>query len=126
MQPSKALVAVAALVLTGGLTACGSSDGSTPADASKADFCATFSRLKASTAPRDVADALSRVGTPKDIDSRARHGFQVLISKLRGLPAHAKESDLRVMARGLKPADQADVVAFLTYFTRECNADLPS
>ena len=44
MQHPKTLVAAGALLLTGGLTACGSADDSTPADAAKADFCKAFSK----------------------------------------------------------------------------------
>jgi hypothetical protein len=119
-----------ALVLAGGITACGggSSDAGgsgAPTNASKTSFCKTFTTLGADTTPKEAADKLAEIGTPRGIDSGARHGFEVLIDHLRALPDDAKDSDLTGMAKGLKAGDQTDVVAFLTYYTDECQ-DLPT
>ena len=126
MPLTRTLVAAGALALSGGLAACGASDGSTPGDASPADFCRTFSGLRATTAPHDLAAALSKVGTPQDIDASARRGFEVLIDHLRALPANSQAHALRGMARRLVGSEETDVVAFLNYVTRECHTDLPS
>ena len=127
MPLTRTLVAAAALAMSGGLAACGASDdGSTPRDASPADFCRTFAGLRATTAPHELAAALSKVGTPQDIDNSARRGFEVLIDHLRALPDDSPAHALRGMARRLVGSEEAEVVAFLTYVTRECHTDLPS
>jgi hypothetical protein len=122
MLQARARVAAVAIVLAGGLAACGgSSSSSTPSSASKADFCRSFVELERDDSPRAAADQLSEVGTPGDIDSRAEHGFHVLVDHLRALPDNAKESDITMMARGLSGPDQAAVTAFVTYVATECH-----
>ena len=129
MHHAKTLLAAGTLVLAGGITACGGSSDAggsgAPTNASKASFCKTFTTLGADTTPKEAADKLGAVGTPSGIDSGARHGFEVLIDHLRALPDDAKDSDLTGMAKGLKAGDKTDVVAFLTYYTDECQ-DLPT
>lgn len=132
MQNPKTLLAVGALLLAGGLAACGngSSDSAAggsgaPTNASKDAFCKTFTELGADVTPKEAADRLGKVGTPKDIDSGARHGFEVLVDHLRQLPDDAKDSDLTRMAQDLKAGDQADVVSFLKFYGDEC-AGLPT
>jgi hypothetical protein len=132
MLIQKTGVAVGALVLAGGLGACGNSASSgsaggsgSPTDASKASFCGAFDKLSSDVSPKKAADALSEVGTPSDINAGARHGYEVLIDHLRELPDNAKEGDITQMARGLSGSDQADVAAFITYFAQECQ-DFPS
>jgi hypothetical protein len=128
MQNTKTLAAAGVLVLAGGLSACGSgsSSGSAgsgsglPTNASKDTFCSAFNQLGPGTTPQTAADRLSHVGTPDGIDSGARHGFEVLIDRLRQLPDKANEGDITQMARGLTGQDQADVTAFVTYYAREC------
>jgi len=119
--------ALAGLVLlAGGLAACGGSPSSAgsganaPDDASKSSFCASLATLTGTVSPKRAADTLGRVGTPSDIGSSARHGFEVLLGRLRQLPPHGNKGDITQMARGLRPADQQDIAAFLTYYGSEC------
>jgi hypothetical protein len=124
-----AVVAAGALVLCGGLAGCGHGSSDSPTGASKAAFCRTFTELGPETTPKEAAERLSKVGTPKGIDSGARHGFDVLVAHLRRLPDNAKDSDLTRMAQGLKPSDQKDVISFLTFYGDECGgipSDSPS
>jgi len=121
------LAPTGALVLAGVLVACGSSSSGAagsgsgmPTDASKSAFCGAFDKLGSGTTPHEAADALGKVGTPSNIDSNARHGYQVLLDHLRELPDNAKESDITAMAKGLSGSDQADVTAFITYYATEC------
>ena len=109
------------LLLAGGLDACGGSPGSdAPDDASRSSFCRSWGELDGKVSPRQAAGTLERVGTPSDIGSSARHGFEVLLSHLRGLPQHAHRGDITQMARGLEGPDQQDVAAFVTYYAGTC------
>ena len=117
--------AVAGIVLlAGGLAACGGpsrGSGSTaPDDASRSAFCRSLARLDGRGSPGRAADVLAGVGTPSDIGSSARHGFEVLLGRLRELPPHANQGDISQMGRGLTGADQRDVAAFIGYYAREC------
>jgi hypothetical protein len=116
-------VVATAMVLAGGLTACGgSSSGSA---ATKADFCRTFDHLGGDTSPGRAADELSKVGTPADIGSSARHGFEVLVDHLRDLPDGTQPRRITQMVQGLSARDAADVRDFITYYAGECQG-LPS
>ena len=129
MQMRKTLATAGLLALMGGMAACGggsssspdaagSSDG--PADATKATFCSTFSKMSDSTTPKDASTQLIAVGTPADIDASSRHGFEVLVEHLGTLPDGASSSDLDAMQKSLSATDQKDVLAFGTYLTKEC------
>lgn len=124
MRSARILPAAGLLVLTGGLAACGngspSASGGAPTDASKSSFCGSFDKLTAHVSPKQAADTLARVGTPGDIGSDARHGFEVLLERLRKLPEHADKGDITQMAKGLTGTDQADVTAFISYYASEC------
>jgi hypothetical protein len=113
-----------ALGACGGGSSSGAAGGS-PSDASKDAFCKTFTELGADVTPKEAADRLSRVGTPRGIGSDQRHGFEVLLDNLRKLPDKANDSTLTQMAKGLQAGDKADVVAFLTYYADECQG-IPS
>jgi hypothetical protein len=119
MPQARTLVAAAAtMVLAGGLTGCG--DSSSSSSASKADFCRTFNQLGSDTSPHRAADELSRVGTPSDIGSGARRGFDVLVAHLRDLPEGAQPREVTQMVQGLHSQDATDVRAFITYYVGEC------
>ncbi len=127
MNTLKAASAAALLVVLGGVSACGSnsSSGSAgsadgPTDADKASFCATFAQLSNSTTPKDASAAFKKVGTPSDITSDARHGYEVLVEHLATLPDNAKSSDFAAMQKSLSAADLKDVTSFVTYLTAEC------
>jgi hypothetical protein len=120
------LALLAGGLLGGGLAACGGTPASggsgsdAPDDASRSSFCASLATLTGGVSPKKAADTLGRVGTPSDIGSDARHGFEVLLGRLRELPPHGSKSVITHMARGLRPPDQQDVAAFLTYYAGEC------
>jgi hypothetical protein len=120
---AKVLVAGMAMVLAGGLAACGHSSSSS-LSASKADFCRTFNQLDADSTPQHAADELSRVGTPSDISGSARHGFDLLVDHLRDLPPGASPGEVTQMVQKLRPQDASDVRAFIAYYAGECQ-DLP-
>jgi hypothetical protein len=126
MQHAKMPALAGLVLLAGGLAACGGSPSSAgsgadaPDDASTSSFCSSLATLTGTLSPRRAAETLGRVGTPSDIGSSARHGFEVLLGRLRELPPHANKGDITQMARGLRPADQQDVAAFLTYYRGEC------
>lgn len=123
--------ATGALILGAGLTGCGGTSSSTaagsgsPTDASKASFCRLFTELGSDTKPQDAADRLSQIGTPSGISSGARHGFEVLVDRLRELPDKVTEGAITQMTQGLTGRDRTDVMAFVNYYSSECN-DLPS
>ncbi len=114
------LVAAMTLGVAAGLTGCGGSSSSGPSGASKADFCRTFDRLGSGATPAHAAEELRTVGTPADIGSTARHGFEVLVDHLRDLPAGTRPSQITHMGQGLSASDSADLRAFITYYASEC------
>jgi hypothetical protein len=114
------LVVLAGLgvVLAGGLAACGDSSSGSPA--SKADFCHSFDMLGSNATPGHAADELSKVGTPSDIDSSARRGFDLLVSHLRDLPDKSSPGGITKMVQDMNDRDAAAVRAFITYYASEC------
>jgi hypothetical protein len=136
MDVKKTLAVAGLLTLMGGVAACGgggsssaaagSADG--PTNASKTDFCGTLTSLGQDTTPKGLAAAFEKVGTPGDIDASSRHGFEVLVEHLSTMSDSSKASDLAAMEKGLSPSDEADVVAFSGYLTKECvpTGTLPS
>jgi hypothetical protein len=117
---AKVLVAAVAVVLAGGLVACGRDTPASSSSASTADFCRTFNQLASETSPQQAADELSRVGTPSDIGSSARRGFDVLLDHLRDLPPGAKPGEITQMVKDLHAQDATDVRDFITYYGDEC------
>jgi hypothetical protein len=129
MFVKKTLAAAGLLAMTGAVAACGGGSSSSPAasgaagapsGATTAEFCGTFQKMANSTTPKQAADQLQAVGTPSDIASDARHGFEVLVDHLETLPDNAKSSDLTAMEKDLSATDQKDVVAFTTYLAQAC------
>ena len=119
-RTARAAVAVAGLVLAGALSGCGDSSSSAGRSASKADFCRSFEKLGSRTTPGRAADELSKVGTPGDIDSVSRHGFEVLVQHLRDLPDKSSPGGITKMVQDMSESDAADVRAFITYYASEC------
>jgi hypothetical protein len=120
MPEAKILAAVVAIVLGGGLAACGDNHDSSSGSASKTDFCRTFNQLGSDTSPQHAADELSRVGTPGDIGSSARRGFDILVEHLRDLRSGANPGDVTQMVKDLDSQDADDVRSFVTYYVGEC------
>jgi hypothetical protein len=134
---STSIVAAGALVLAGALVACGGSSSSTssasgatdaaeaPTDASQADFCRTFTQLGSDITPNQAATQLIAVGTPRGISGSARDGFVLLATHLSLLPDSSERADFESVAKDLHGNDQADMIAFVTYYGTECAA-IPS
>lgn len=130
-------LAAGLLVLAASLGACGSSSSSSstvgdrtnaaasPTDASQTDFCQAFTGLGHDVTPHETADRLVAVGTPSNISGPARDGFVVVATHLFVLPDDSQRTGLEAMAKDLHGSDQADVLAFLTYFGSECQV-IPS
>jgi hypothetical protein len=112
-------IAAIAAVLAGGLVGCGDSSSSAPS-ASRADFCHSFETLGSDTTPGHAADELSRVGTPSDIGSSARHGFDLLVSHLRDLPDKSSPGGITKMVQDKNDRDAAADRDFITYNASEC------
>ena len=70
--------------------------------------------------PGHAADELSKVGTPSDIGSSARHGFDLLVSHLRDLPDKRSPGGITKMVQDMNDRDAADVRDFITYYASEC------
>ncbi len=97
------LVPAAAAVLLAG---CGGPDGSSaPKDASVQDFCKVVNGLDTSD-PKGFAEDLAETGTPKDIPSEARRGFEIMVD-------NAAE-------KSISDGDQKKVSTFVAYFTTTC------
>ena len=92
----------------------------------RTSFCDTFQKLSDSTTPKEAAAAFQEVGTPSDIADDERAGYEVLVTNLSKMADDAKSSDLTAMEQSLSATDQKNVVAFVTYLTKECVGDLPS
>jgi hypothetical protein len=110
----------AAMALAGGLAACGNRSSDSASTASRAQFCRAFEQLGSNVNPQHAADELSAVGTPADISSSARHGFDVLVAHLRDLPTNGRPGNVSTMVRNLHTQDAAAVRAFVTYYAGEC------
>ncbi|RYB94131.1 hypothetical protein EUA93_07105 [Nocardioides oleivorans] len=135
------MVGVATSACGGGGSGSGS-DGA-PTDASKDDFCSTYSDLFAdlmgdmsdvpsdeqmATAVKDWADKLEAVGTPEDITDDARAGFDDLVDQANSIDADDFSIDkLDELAQGGKGASeeaQEQATAFATYLTDTCGNPL--
>jgi hypothetical protein len=122
------------LAVSASLTACGGGSSSqasagdaagAPSDAAKADFCGTLEGTGTATKPSAVAASLAAVGTPSDIDTSSRHGFEVLVAKMAQISSsNPSDSDIAKIAQDFKAADLADVQAFIAYYVKECAGGL--
>lgn len=114
-----ALALGAAALMTVSLAACGGSDASgAPKDASKADFCDAWNSgddafegigdddySGAADAMHKMADKLKDVGTPSDIPSDAREGFEVLVKAADNASASKMESAVKDMKDAMANGD---------------------
>jgi hypothetical protein len=126
MNLSKTTAALAMVALVGVTGACGGNSSSStasagaPSDTSKSSFCSTLTGLPQNSTPKQVSDTLGKLGTPNDIASDARHGFEVFVAGLAKLPDKAKASDVTKMEKGLSATDQKDLQSFIAYLGTEC------
>jgi hypothetical protein len=101
----KIALLAASLVLVGGTaTACGGA----PTDASKEDFCASFTKINEVTADstgeeptkdeikkvKDAVKDLEETGTPEDISDDAREGFEIFTEAVADIDDDADAKDL--------------------------------
>lgn len=138
-----ALTLAGFVLVMGGLAGCGddSSDGGgdsggMPTDASKETFCGNFQalaedlgQLDPTTDPsaavqtlQDAADKLRETGTPEGIPDDARHGLEVTLDALSGLPDDATAEDISNLDQSLSDDDQKDSDAFDSYLEDECGS----
>lgn len=118
----------AAALLTVSLTACGGgSSADAPKDTSKSSFCDSWKDMGSSiddkASPDDqadqahkVADKLKSVGTPSDMSSDARKGFEVFTDFL----ANVNGDDVKKLTADSSDSpwssdEEKEVEAFLTY-----------
>lgn len=143
--PKRTALSIAGLALVlGGLAGCGSSDsgggsdgGSAagmPTDASQEEFCANFKGLaddlstldptgdasEAISTLQDAADQMAETGTPDGISDEARHGLEVTLAAIQGLPDDATADDITNLESTLSEADKKDAQAFDDYLSEEC------
>ncbi len=135
-------------LVAGGLAGCGGGDdggdstgaagdgGATalPAGADRAEFCANFQTLAEdlgqldpqadpSQAVRTLKDAAKRMretGTPADIPADARHGLEVTLDAIDGLPRDATTDDISTLDDDFTTQERADSDAFDSYLAQEC------
>jgi hypothetical protein len=112
------------------------SSGSMPTTASKEDFCANFQSLaedlgqldpkadpsSAVKTLKDAVDEMRSTGTPEDIPDDARHGLEVTLDALGGLPDDASAEDISGLADTLSDDEQKDADAFDSYLEDECGS----
>ncbi|WP_395690450.1 hypothetical protein [Nocardioides sp.] len=138
-QRTALTVAGVALAL-GTLAGCGGSDGGSdgggggmPTSASKEDFCGNFEQLakdlgglgtgdasKAVSTLQSAADDMAATGTPEGIPDDARHGLEVTLDAISGLPDDATVDDISNLEKSLSEEDQKDADAFDAYLSKEC------
>jgi hypothetical protein len=141
-----ALIAVVLLTLGGVTAGCGGDDadssaGSSPSsassspadaptDASTDDMCGVLSdgaSIKDGGDVVDFAHNLQDAGTPSDIPSEARDGFEVYVKVLEDIDPDLSSKELaQEKPADLSKDDQANVQAFLTYAGQTCAPSAPS
>lgn len=113
-------LASAALMMLGGLTACGGS----PDDASEKDFCDAIEKIgKVSVdddfdKSKDAVSDLGDVGTPKGISDDARKGFELLVDETDDADS---EKDFEKAGDDLSKDEEKQVEAFGEYTAKTCD-----
>ncbi|GAA1126476.1 hypothetical protein [Nocardioides aquiterrae] len=138
-----ALTLAGFVLVLGGLAGCGGGDsdggdgadsGGLPTSASKEEFCGNFKSLAedlgkldpnadpstAVQALHDAADHMRATGTPADIPDDARHGLEVTLDAIAGLPDDATAEDIGKLEESLSEQEQKDASAFDSYLSDEC------
>lgn len=123
-----------AVLLAFSLSACGGA----PTDASKEDFCKTYSEQAGSgediadddfdaqaDALNEYADNLEETGTPEDISDEARNGFDVLVEAFGEIDADdLEDEDAQKALEDKYEDDEDDVNAFFEYAAETCAGEL--
>lgn len=137
-----ALALSAAALMALSLSACGGGASGAPKDASQQSFCDSWNSADSSIddnasagdqadQAHKVADNLKKVGTPSDMSSDARKGFEVFVDWL----GDVSSSDVKKLNETsddpsdspFSGDDESKVEAFLTYTATKCSGvDMPS
>jgi hypothetical protein len=130
------LVAASLVLVAGGAVGCGGDDsggGSSSSAPSTTKFCGALKGFQddfAAADPtkdlkgyikslKDAADKLEGVGTPKDIPSDAKAGFQLYVDKIKALDDNATVDDLAGIG-DVSDADQTKLDALDDYVSKTC------
>ncbi|MCD4532938.1 hypothetical protein LRP67_02430 [Nocardioides sp. cx-169] len=126
----KIALLAASLVLVGGTaTACGGA----PTDASKEDFCASFTKINESASGsageeptkddikkvKDAVKDFEETGTPEDIPDDAREGFEIFTEAVADIDDDASAKDLDELD-SISGDDEKKFDAFGEYVTETC------
>lgn len=140
-----ALIAASLVLVAGTVAGCGG-DSSTsssqdkgapsgpPTDASVSEFCGTFKSIGQDVAKlgKDAKDTeivaalkkagtqLDDTGTPKNITSDARQGFQITVKLIGGLADNATQADVGKIDDSLSATEKKQEDAFNTYVAATC------
>ena len=130
-----ALALGAAALMTVSLTACGGGGGSSaPKSASKSDFCDAWKNVETSVSSggddedaynkfKDAIKKLKDTGTPSDITSDARKGFEVAVDAiLKTNWNDVKDKSGDDSFPGVSKDDSAKATAFGTWAAQECGS----
>lgn len=116
MRAARIVAALLVVVLAAG---CGGVDA--PTDATGEDFCGVWDQLADASTGEDLrvfGATLEQVGTPAEIPSDAREGFEVVVRTVADLDPEDDFDDLA--SEGLSEADLGAAQEFLRYGRRTC------
>lgn len=133
----KALIAAALTLVAGTTAGCG---GDPPEDASTEDFCQSFEDFDnamddlgedASTEEqiqeaKDQIEQVREVGTPEDMSSEEREGYDIFTQTILDLDDDASEEELDKIDEELSEDEQDKVDAFFSYADETCSEEAPS
>lgn len=116
----KKMAIAASLLLVGiGTSACGGDSNSAPTDASMETFCSTLTSIADDASAEDVAEALTKVGTPSDIPADARAGFEFMVDNAKELEEF-DPSDASALEDKFGATDAKNMTAFVNYLVSSC------
>ena len=111
-------------------TTASSSPSSAPTDGTSDDLCTALtagSTIKDGADVAAFADGLEKAGTPSDIPTEARKGFETYVGVLEDVDPKATAKDLQNMKNvDLSKEEQTNVQAFLGYASQTCAPSAPS
>ncbi|GAA2140684.1 hypothetical protein GCM10009844_10560 [Nocardioides koreensis] len=111
-------------------TSASSSPTSAPTDGTSDDLCTALtagSSIKDGADVADFAAGLEKAGTPTDIPTEARKGFETYVGVLEDVDPKATAKDLQNMKNvDLSKEEQTNVQAFLGYASQTCAPSAPS
>lgn len=145
MRLKHALIAVCLVTVGGAATACGGNDSSAasdaatpsdtassaagdpssaPTDTSAVNFCDGLTSTSKITDGKDVAAfaaVLETTGTPANIPTDARAGYQIYVTALESIDENTTTAQLKKMGDlGLSKSDQTKIQSFMSYAGSLC------